>query len=120
MSKAADLIAGTGLDQKVRKSHWPARLDVLQSASGLFLGLFMWGHMAFVSSILISKDAMWRVTRMFEGQFFLGKSYPGIVAAIVCAGFCNVRAPRVSGNPEISGELSGVQEFQCSSKNVPP
>ena len=83
MSKAADLIAGTGLDQKVRKSHWPARLDVLQSASALFLGVFMWGHMAFVSSILIGKDVMWWITRMFEGQFFLGKSYPGIVAAIV-------------------------------------
>jgi len=47
------------LDQKPRKSHWPARLDVVQSASGLLLALFMWGHMAFVSTILISKDAMW-------------------------------------------------------------
>src|ERR671910_3074780 len=83
MSKTVDLIAGTGLDQKARKSHWPARLEVLQSASGLFLGLFMWGHMAFVSTILISKDAMWWVTRMFEGQFFLGERHPGIVATIV-------------------------------------
>src|SRR5215470_10856808 len=70
MSKAIDIIAGTGLDQKARKSHWPARLDFVQSASGLFLGLFMWGHMAFVSTILISKDAMWWVTKMFEGYFF--------------------------------------------------
>lgn len=83
MSKSMDIIAGTGLDQKARKSHWPARLDFVQSASGLFLGLFMWGHMAFVSTILISKDFMWSVTKMFEGQFFFGKSYPGIVAAIV-------------------------------------
>ena len=83
MSKAVDIIAGTGLDQKARKSRWPARLDVVQSASGLFLGLFMWGHMAFVSTILISNDAMWWVTRMFEGQFFLGERYPGIVATIV-------------------------------------
>jgi fumarate reductase subunit C len=51
----------------------------VQSASGLFLGLFMWGHMVFVSTILISKDAMWWVTRMFEGQFVLGARYPGIV-----------------------------------------
>jgi fumarate reductase subunit C len=43
----------------------------------------MWGHMAFVSSILISKDAMWWVTRMFEGQFFFGRRYSGIVGAIV-------------------------------------
>jgi uncharacterized membrane protein YhaH (DUF805 family) len=26
------------LDQRARKSRWPARLDVVQSASGLFLG----------------------------------------------------------------------------------
>lgn len=83
MSKSMDVIAGTGLDQKTRKSHWPARLDFVQSASGLFLGLFMWGHMAFVSTILISKDAMWWVTKMFEGQFLFGKSYPGVVGAIV-------------------------------------
>jgi len=78
-----DVISAVGLDQKARKSRWPARLDVLQSASGLFLGLFMWGHMAFVSTILISKDTMWWVTRLFEGQFVLGERYPGIVASIV-------------------------------------
>ena len=83
MSKTIDVIAGTGLDQRTRHSHWPARLDVVQSASGLFLGLFMWGHMAFVSSILISNGAMWWVTKMFEGRFVFGKSYPGIVGAIV-------------------------------------
>ena len=43
--------------------------------------LFMWEHMAFVSTILISKGAMWWVNRMFEGQFVFGKSYPGIVSA---------------------------------------
>ena len=83
MSNQIDVIAGLGLDQRARKSRWPARLDLVQSASGLFLGLFMWGHMAFVSTILISKDAMWWVTKMFEGQFLFGKSYPGIVAAVV-------------------------------------
>ncbi len=50
MSKTVDVVAGIGLDQKTRKSRWPARLDVVQSASGLFLGLFMWGHMVFVST----------------------------------------------------------------------
>lgn len=83
MSKTVDAITRTGLDERVRKSHWPARLDVVQSASGLFLGLFMWGHMAFVSTILISNDSMWWVTRMFEGQFILGERYPSIVASIV-------------------------------------
>src|SRR6267143_454337 len=61
MNNQVDVIAGVGLDQRTRKSHWPARLDFVQSASGLFLGLFMWGHMAFVSTILFSNDAMWWV-----------------------------------------------------------
>jgi len=49
----------------------------------LVLALFMWGHMFFVSSILISKDAMWTITKMFEGYFFFGKAYPGIVSVVV-------------------------------------
>ncbi len=61
----------------------PARLDFLQSASALFLALFMWGHMFFVSSILLGKDAMYAVTRFFEGYYFFGRSYPIIVALVV-------------------------------------
>jgi fumarate reductase subunit C len=64
---------------------WPARLDVLQSATGLALGLFMWVHMLFVASILLGTDAMWAVARFFEGYFFFGRSYPGIVTALVAA-----------------------------------
>lgn len=67
----------------MRKSLVPARLDFLQSASGLFVALFMWGHMFFVSSILISNDAMWKITKFFEGYFFFGKSYPVIVSFVV-------------------------------------
>jgi fumarate reductase subunit C len=58
-------------------------MDVLQSASGLCLGLFMWGHMFFVSSILVSEELMWSVTRMFEGYFLFGRAYPGIVSVVV-------------------------------------
>lgn len=83
MRAASDVIGGSGSEHKSRKSRWPARLDVLQSASGFLLVLFMWAHMAFVSTILISKDAMWWVTKMFEGQFVFGTSYPGIVSAVV-------------------------------------
>ncbi len=64
-------------------SRWPARLDVLQGATGLMLGLFMWGHMFFVSSILVSKDLMWSVTRFFEGYFIFGRAYPAIVSVVV-------------------------------------
>jgi len=58
---------------------------VLQSASGVALGLFMWVHMLFVASILLGKDAMWVVARLFEGYFFFGRAYPGIVSVLVGA-----------------------------------
>ena len=69
------------------KSRWPARLDFAQSASGLLLGLFMWGHMFFVSTILISEDAMWSVTKFFEGYFFFGRSFPILVSFVVATVF---------------------------------
>ena len=65
-----------------RKSRWPARLDVLQSASGLFLALFLMAHMFFVSSILISQDAFYTVARFFEGAWLLGKPYPALVSGV--------------------------------------
>ena len=58
-------------------------MDLAQSLSGLLLGLFMWGHMFFVSSILLGKDAMWVVTKAFEGYFVFGRSYPGLVSIVV-------------------------------------
>jgi fumarate reductase subunit C len=66
-----------------RKSPWPARMDLAQSATGLALGLFMWGHMLFVSSILLGKDAMWIVAKAFEGYFLFGRSYPALVSGVV-------------------------------------
>ena len=83
MASTSPMIAGVGLTERPRKSRLPARLDYLQSASGLVLALFMWGHMFFVSSILVSEDFMWRVTKMFEGYFLFGKAYPGIVSVVV-------------------------------------
>jgi fumarate reductase subunit C len=83
MEHRTPLIAGVGPTDHARNSHWPARLDLAQSASGLLLALFMWGHMGFVSSILISNDAMWTVTKFFEGYFIFGTSYPWIVSIVV-------------------------------------
>jgi fumarate reductase subunit C len=76
-------MAGAGPEVIPRKSRWPARLDLAQSLSGLLLALFMWGHMFFVSSILLGKDAMWAVTKFFEGYFVFGRSLPGVVSAVV-------------------------------------
>ena len=83
MERSGTVIAGVGLFDQARKSAWPARLDVTQSATGLVLVLFMWGHMFFVSSILIGRDAMWTITKLFEGYFFFGRSYPWVVSLVV-------------------------------------
>jgi len=73
-----------------KKSRIPARLDFLQSVSGLFLAIFMIFHMLFVSTILISKDFMFSVTKMFELNFLIegGTAVPVFIAiAIVFAVF---------------------------------
>jgi fumarate reductase subunit C len=85
MDSSTRIILGVGLGDRAHKSHWPARLDFAQSASGLLVALFMWAHMVFVSSILVSEKAMWTVTKMFEGYFVFGRSYPGIVSGVVAA-----------------------------------
>ena len=82
--------AQAGAGARRGSSRWPARLDWMQSASGLVLALFMWGHMFFVSSILLGKDAMWSVTKFFEGYFFFGRSLPGLVSVVVAAIFALV------------------------------
>lgn len=80
----SDLIEGfLGKTIEGKKSRLPARLDVLQSATGLFLGLFMWGHMFFVSTILVSKDFMYGVARFFEGSMFFDEPKPGLVSIVV-------------------------------------
>lgn len=58
----------------------PAVMDMLQSVSGLILALFMWAHMFMVSSILLGNDAMYWVTKMFEGEPIFGKGYPILVS----------------------------------------
>ncbi|MDZ7590391.1 MAG: fumarate reductase cytochrome b subunit [Rubrivivax sp.] len=83
MHTPTEVMAGVGLRARPGKSRWPARMDLAQSLSGLVLGLFMWGHMLFVSTILISKDFMWSVTKAFEGYFVFGKAYPILVSFVV-------------------------------------
>lgn len=68
-------------------NRWPARLDVIQGVTGLLLVLFMWAHMGFVSSILLGKDAMYFVARMFEGEPILGKPYPLLVTMVAAVVF---------------------------------
>lgn len=73
----------TGKDSNKKKSRIPARLDYWQSATGLFLAIFMIAHMLFVSTILISKEAMYRVTKFFELNFLFEGGNPWIVSVFV-------------------------------------
>jgi fumarate reductase subunit C len=65
----------------------PARLDLLQSLSGLALAIFMWMHLILVASILLGKDAMWAVTEFIELSFLspAGKGYP-IIPWLIAVG----------------------------------
>ncbi|MEN8304306.1 MAG: fumarate reductase cytochrome b subunit [Campylobacterota bacterium] len=69
--------------EKIDKT--PARLDFLQSFTGLILALFIAGHIMFEASILISNEMMYRVTIMFEGYYFFGEKYPGIISFLAAA-----------------------------------
>ena len=72
----------TGVAKNNRASRMPATLDWLQSATGLFLALFMIAHMFFVSSILISDKAMYTITKMFELDFIIEGGCPLVVTII--------------------------------------
>lgn len=79
------LASDTPRDRSLRKSRWPALLDVAQGLTGLVLAVFMAGHMVFVSSILVSKDLMYTVTKAFEGAYLFGESRPWFVSIAVLA-----------------------------------
>jgi fumarate reductase subunit C len=87
MANSNEFIDDATLSKTLKKSRMPARLDFLQSFTGLLLAIFMWGHMVFVSSILLGKDAMYTITKMFEGEFIFGKPYPIIVSFAVAIVF---------------------------------
>lgn len=69
------------IHDRIKKSRMPARLDLLQSGTGLALGLFMWAHMMLVASILLGKDAFYFVAKFMELSFLhpTGDGYPVVV-----------------------------------------
>ncbi len=71
----------TGKNSLGKKSKMPARLDFLQSATGLILALFISFHILFESSILFGKDAMYTLTKAFEGEPFI-EAEPLIISAL--------------------------------------
>jgi fumarate reductase subunit C len=78
------LIIGVYMKKK-ELDKTPARLDFLQSLTGLILAVFIMGHILFEASILLSNEMMYRVTIMFEGYYFFGEQYPGIISFLAAA-----------------------------------
>jgi fumarate reductase subunit C len=66
----------------------PAWLDLAQGVTGLLLVLFMWAHLFAVSSILLGKDAMYQVSRFFEGSLFFEQPQPMLVSIVAVLIFC--------------------------------
>jgi fumarate reductase subunit C len=90
---------------------WPARMDLLQGLSGLLLVLFIWGHMFFESSILLGKDAMLWVTRMFEGEHLFGKPYPLLVSGVAVIIFLLIAVHAVLALRKFPGNYRQYHDF---------
>lgn len=98
--------------------RWPARLDWAQSASGLVLALFMWGHMLFVSSILLGKDAMWTVSKLFEGYFIFGRSLPWLVSVVVACIFMLLVLHALLAMRKLPGSYAQLRQFRAHAQGM--
>jgi fumarate reductase subunit C len=85
MRQPARVTVGTAVHP--RKSRWPARLDLLQSLSGLALGAFIVVHLCLDAAILVGDDAATAVARFFEGAYILPEPQPWIVSIVVAGVF---------------------------------
>ena len=82
MSKERVVESLTGKTMQKHKSKIPAKLDFLQSATGLILAIFILFHLIFESSILLGKDSMYTLTKMFEGEFILEGGSPVFISVL--------------------------------------
>jgi fumarate reductase subunit C len=89
----------------------PARADILQSLTGLLLVLFIWGHMFFESSILLGKDAMYWVSKMFEGEHLFGRPYPLLVSAVAAVIFVLIAVHAILALRKFPGSYRQYQQF---------
>ena len=71
---ATDNVWGVGL-KDLRGSSRTAWLDVGQSVTGLILGIFLFCHMAFTSSIQLGKDVFWNLIAFSGGYFVDGEEH---------------------------------------------
>ncbi|ANE35554.1 fumarate reductase, cytochrome b subunit [Campylobacter iguaniorum] len=74
-----------GKDVNGKKSRIPAKLDLIQSGTGLFLGLFMWVHMLFVSTILLGEGVFNWVVHVLELRFISDSPFMSYITSTIAA-----------------------------------
>lgn len=79
MASGATTLPGAAPAYDRHRSRWPARLELVQSLTGLMLVVFVWCHMLLDASILVSEDMMYRVSRFMEGRYLFGADHPLLV-----------------------------------------
>ncbi len=72
---AAENVWGVGLKDEKRQSKFTAICDVTQSVTGLILGLFLFCHMAFTSSVNFGKDLFANLISTSGGAFIGGEEH---------------------------------------------
>ncbi|MDF1884468.1 fumarate reductase cytochrome b subunit [Sulfurimonas sp. SAG-AH-194-C21] len=116
MSELIEGYLGTTVDGK--KSRVPAKLDYIQSVTGGFLALFMWGHMMMVSSILISKDFMYTITKFLEGSFIIDGGSPLLVSIFVFIIFVVFITHAAMGIRKMPANFKQYQVLRAHSKSL--
>ena len=115
----SDLIEGyLGETVERKKSRVPAKLDYLQSATGLILGLFMWGHMLLVSSILVSEDFMYSITKLLEASFIIEGGSPILVSIVAFVIFVIFISHAAMGMRKLPGNFKQYQVMKAHSDNM--
>lgn len=72
---ATENVWGVGLKDAKRRSKYLALCDVAQSVTGLILGLFLFCHMAFTSSVNFGKDLFANLIETSGGAFINGEEH---------------------------------------------
>lgn len=115
----SDLIEGyLGKTVEGRKSRLPAKLDYIQSFTGGFLALFMWAHMLLVSSILVSKDFMYTVTKLLEGSFIFEGGNPLLVTIAAAVIFVIFIVHAAMGMRKLPGNFKQYQVMKAHANNM--
>ena len=90
---ATENVWGAGLKDAKRQSPSTALADVAQSVTGVILGIFLFCHMAFTSSVQISKDLFANLINTSGGMFMFAEEQAWLhvvfVGFIIVSGSAN-------------------------------